>query len=88
MCKFKRRQYKADLIDRLDTLFESNPKAYWSLLDEFRENKNYSVESQTSSGEMYNHFSTLNTLPSKFQRRVKEIEEMLVNIENTFPLVN
>lgn len=81
MCKFKRKKYKADIIDRLDNLFENNPKAYWSLLDELKENKTNSVDSTTSE-EMFDHFSKLNTLQSKFQNRIKEIEEILENKEN------
>ena len=38
-CKFQRRKYKADLIEKLDNLSESDPKAYWSLLDELKETK-------------------------------------------------
>ena len=30
-CKSQRRKYKTDLIDKLDNLFDSDPKAYWSL---------------------------------------------------------
>ena len=83
MCKFKRKKYKSDLVDRLDNLLENDPKAYWSLLDELRNNKQDSFESMTSPDEMFDHFSSLNILPNKFHQRAKGIEELLVNTENS-----
>ena len=83
MCKFKRKKYKSDLVDKLDNLFENDPKAYWSLLDELGDNKRDSFESMTSPDEMIDHFSSLNILPNKFHQRAKEIEELLINKENS-----
>ena len=82
LCKFKRKRYKADLIDKLDNLFENDPKAYWSLLDELRENKRDSCELLTSPEDMRGHFSNLNVLQNKFQHRAKELEEQLNQTEN------
>ena len=48
LCKTQRRKYKADLIDKLDNLFENDPKAYWSLLDNLKENKRDSPDSMPS----------------------------------------
>ena len=83
LCKFKRQKYKSDLVDKLDNLFENDPKAYCPLLDELRDNKRDSFESMTSPDEMFDHFSSLNILPNKFHQRAKEIEELLVNTENS-----
>ena len=58
-CKSQRTKYKADLIDKLDNLFDSDPKAYWSLLDDLKENKRDSVDSMPSADDMFDHFSTL-----------------------------
>ena len=82
LCKFKRKRYKADLIDKLDNLFENDPKAYWSLLDELRENTRDSCELLTSPEDMHDHFSNLNVLQNKFQHRAKELEEQLNQAEN------
>ena len=73
-CKFKRKKYKSDLVDKLDNLLENDPKTYWSLLDELRNNKRDSFESMTSPDEMFDHFSSLNILPNKFHQRAKGIE--------------
>ena len=80
-CKSQRRKYQAYLIDKLDNLFDSDPKAYWSLLDDLKENKRDSVDSMPSADDMFDHFSTLNKLPSKFEERIKEIEKALENTE-------
>ena len=75
--------YKSDSVNKLDSLFENDLKAYWSLLDELRDNKRDSFESMTSPDEMFDHFSSLNILPNKFHQSAKEIEELLVNTENS-----
>ena len=85
MCKFKRKQYKAHLIDQLNNLFENDPKAYWSLLNELKENKTTMTETMTSSDEMFDHFSNLDTLPSKFHQRANELEEQLNQAESSQP---
>ena len=79
--KFQCRKYKADLIEKLDNLFENDPKAYWSLLDVLKENKRYSLDSMPSHEELNDHFSNLNKLPLKFKERVQEIEEILIQSE-------
>ena len=73
LCKYKRKQYKANLIDELNNLFEKDPNAYWSLLNELKDNKTMTAETMTSSEEMLQHFSNLNSLPnsSKGQRKYR-----------------
>ena len=71
-CKFKRRKYKSDLIDKLGKLFKNDPKRYWSLLDQLKENKNQQ-NCEISPNEMQKHFSELNIMPQKFQPRADEI---------------
>lgn len=83
LCKYKRKKYKSDLIEKLDNLFENDPKAYWSLLDELRENKRESCELMTSPDDMHDHFSSLNILPNNFLHRAKQLEEQLNAEENS-----
>ena len=64
-------------------MFENDPKANRSLLDELRDNKRDYFESMTSPDEMFDHFSSLNILSNKFHQRAKEIEELLINTENS-----
>ena len=75
------RKYKADLIEKSDNLFESDPKAHWSLLDELKENQRDSLDSMPSPRELFDYFSNLNKLPSKFEERAKEIVENLKQSE-------
>ena len=76
-CKLQSRKYKADLIEKSDNLFESDPKAHWSLLDELEENKRDSLDSMPSPEELFDYFSNLNKLTTKFEERAKEIVENL-----------
>ena len=67
------RKYKADLIEKLDNLFENDPKAYWSLLDELKANKRDSLDSMPSAEELFDHFSNFNKLPSKFEEEQEKL---------------
>jgi hypothetical protein len=37
--KFKHRQYKQTLINQLDSLHVNNPKLYWNLINDLRQQK-------------------------------------------------
>jgi hypothetical protein len=37
--KFKYRQYKQTLINQLDSLHDNNPKLYWNLINDLRQQK-------------------------------------------------
>ena len=56
LCKTQRRKCKADLIDKLGNLFENDLKAYWSLLDNLKEDKRDSPDSMPSSDDLLGHF--------------------------------
>jgi len=38
--KMKLRQYRQEIINKLDSLYESNPKEYWKLLDQLKSKEN------------------------------------------------
>ncbi|CAC5378582.1 unnamed protein product [Mytilus coruscus] len=57
-CKLQYRQYKLDIIQKLDNLFETNPSKYWELLNKLKyedENK-LSRNSIISADEWFKHF--------------------------------
>lgn len=35
-CKHKQKSYKSDLTDKLEHLYETDPKAYWKLLEDLK----------------------------------------------------
>ena len=60
LCKYKRKMFKSNLIEKLDNLFKNDSKANWSLLDDLKENKCKSCELMTSPDDIHDHFSSLN----------------------------
>ena len=81
LCKKKFREFKRDLVEKLDNLHENNPKEYWQLLNSVTKDRDNSTESQISIEEWLNHFSKLNSPPSKFVNRINEIKQILENEE-------
>ena len=81
VCKKKLREFKRDLVEKLDNLHENNPKEYWQLLNSVTKDRDNSTESQVSIEEWLNHFSKLNSPPSKFVNRINEIKQILENEE-------
>ena len=72
LCKYKCKTFLSNLIEDLDNLFENDPKANWSLLDDLKENKRESCDLMTSPDDMHDHFSSLNKITYKFKHRAKE----------------
>ncbi|MCG8046148.1 MAG: reverse transcriptase domain-containing protein [Candidatus Thiodiazotropha endolucinida] len=59
--KQKRRQYRQEILNKLDSMLENNPSAYWKLLDELKDdNKNHNKGEAISSSDWLKHFSSLN----------------------------
>ena len=54
---------------------------YWQLLNYVTKDRDNSTESQISIEEWLNHFSKLNSPPSKFVNRINEIKQILENKE-------
>ena len=82
-CKMKYRQYKANLIQKLDNLFENDPSKYWELLNKLKydDEKKSSGESNIPADEWVEYFKILNTVPSGYESRIKEIKSMLCSLE-------
>ena len=61
--KSQMRKYNQELIEKLDSLHEQNPKSYWKLLDQLKRtklNKNNKNELNVSLSDWKNHFQVLN----------------------------
>ena len=60
--KMKSRQYRQEIINKLDSLYESNPKEYWKLLDQLKSKDNSFSEdaSHVPENEWYDYFKHLN----------------------------
>ena len=62
-CKAQTRQYKSNLIKKLESLQYHNPKQYWKILNELLENKNEKSNPSTSisPGDWYDYLLSLKT---------------------------
>jgi predicted transcriptional regulator len=60
--KMKSLQYRQEIINKLDSLYESNPKEYWKLLDQLKSKDNSFSEdaSHVPENEWYDYFKHLN----------------------------
>jgi hypothetical protein len=60
--KMKWRQYRQIIINKLDSLYESNPKEYWKLLDQLKSKDNSFSEdaSHVPENEWYDYLKHLN----------------------------
>ena len=60
------RKYKADLLQKLESLEESNPKQFWTLLDKLKnEDQKKGFTSSISNNQWFSHFKDLNSLTQK-----------------------
>ena len=87
LCKVKHRKYKADMINKLDNLHENDPKTYWSILNDLKDDNSKS-DSIFAPDEMMEHFSVLNKIPNRYAERVSEIEEALSQVNHISTFTN
>ena len=61
--KLKSRQFRQEIINQLDTLYDNTPKEYWKLLDRLKSKDLSNVENNDhiSEKEWYEYFKQLNT---------------------------
>lgn len=81
-CKLKQRMFKETMIDKLNTLNENDPKAYWDLLNKLKEDKGNIKSNVIPSEEWVEYLSKLNTPSPRYTDRIKEIESMLETCES------
>ena len=59
--KMKSRQYRQEIINKLDSIYEYNPKEYWKLLDQLKSKHNsFSEDASHVPNEWYDYFKHLN----------------------------
>ena len=60
------REYKKSLLNQLEILHSDNPKLYWNLINELKENS-----SAVDSSAWVSHFRNLSEIDDKFTERLK-----------------
>ena len=80
--KFKYRQYKQTLINQLDSLHDNNPKLYWNLINDLRQQKEKDQRgSVVDPPSWVSHFEKLNQVKDEFKERLKNLEIQLDMLE-------
>ena len=79
--KARKRQYKNSIIHELENLHENNPKQYWKLINDLKNNNNEDVQNNITSSEWLNHFKDLNSVNPIFNDRLKDLEDKLKKAE-------
>ena len=86
LCKFKEKEYRNNLLNKLETLSASNPKEYWKLIRQLTADDNDKDSDKIDINSFYQHFENLNADNSKqtpFHERVKkelsDTEQIKVN---------
>jgi hypothetical protein len=83
-CKQKYRNFRTTIMNKLDTLHDNNPNAYWKLLKDLRAEQQSQDQSMKISGEQWvNHFSTLFSVDKKFSTQNKYFEDPLAKSEKS-----
>ena len=80
--KYKQRQYKQDLLAKIESLHNDNPKMYWKLIEELKDSKTTDSSSNVSPSQWVSHFKNLSQPKPEFQQRTQQLEEKLKNLEN------
>ena len=65
----KKKQFRQQIIDKLDTFQSNNPKKYWNLVNSFRESKRDNPEKSIDDEIWLTYFSELSTVPPKFDKK-------------------
>ena len=79
--KNKKKVFKADILEQLETLHEDNPKLYWGLINKLQDKNHDSSVNNISPSDWLHHFQDLNKINDNFLDRVKHLEESLESAE-------
>ncbi|CAG2219500.1 unnamed protein product [Mytilus edulis] len=79
--KFKYKEYKKSLVEQLQNLHDDNPKSYWKLINDLKNNDNKDHSSAVAPSVWVSHFNGLYQLHESFKERVAKLEKKLDNLE-------
>jgi hypothetical protein len=79
--KYKKKQFRQQIIDKLDTFQSNNQKEYWNLVNSLRESKRDNPEKSIDDEIWLAYFSELSTVPPKFDKKIEELNEKVKELE-------
>ena len=83
LSKYKQRQFKQKILDSLDNLRDENPKSYWNLIKELKEDNSDGPEHSVEKNAWFTYFQSLNINSDKFKGRLEEIDKKLEKLEKS-----
>ena len=81
LCKYKRNQYKQSMIDKLDTLNDNNPRAYWNLVNSLLDVKKRTTDSTLHPSQWLDHFIELNKVNESYSNRINQLQNKVSLLE-------
>ena len=81
--KYKQRNFKQKILQNLDSLRENNPKSYWNLIKELKEDNSEGPEHSIESNVWYTYFEALNVNADKHKNRLEEINKKVLDLEKS-----
>ena len=86
--KAKRKSFRQNMLNDLESLHEDNPKQYWQLINELQGKHHDKSENVISPSDWMTHFKGLNEVKQKFHDRIREISEKVDLLEKITILMN
>jgi hypothetical protein len=81
LCKFKRKQFKISMLQKIDALHQNNPQEYWNLIREISNNKSLDNGNAIPPSCWLSHFIGLNTVRNSFKQRISFLEDQVSKLE-------
>ena len=76
--KLESRKYKQDLLHKIETLHENDPKKYWDLINKLRNKKDDNTNNTITPSAWIRHFSELSQEKEVFKARHWEAPAWLI----------
>ena len=79
--KFKKKHFKQSILNKLDSLEKDDPKTYWNLVNSLKDEQQSSPESSIDSDTWIDHFTSLNSVQSKYDERINALDTLVKKLE-------
>ncbi|CAC5401464.1 unnamed protein product [Mytilus coruscus] len=71
--KYKKRQFKQSILDKLDMLQTNNPNDYWKCAHSLRENSKESPAKGIDGKDWFDYFTKLSSVPKSLNERIEQM---------------
>lgn len=82
-CKQKYKSFRTSIVNKLNSLHDTDPNAYWKLLKDLQDDKQSDQSEKISSEQWVNYFSKLFSIDEKYGPQNKYFEKLLTMSEKS-----